>query len=95
MGVLATAALEAGGLVIGVEPQMFVEREFQLEDVIELIVTKDMPQRKAKMLELGDAFIAMPGGTGTLGGGFGSHFPHSTCAVERAVHTVHLERFLR
>lgn len=81
MGVLATAALEAGGLVIGVEPQMFVEREFQLEGVIKLIVTKDMPQRKAKMLELGDAFIAMPGGTGTLGGGFGSHFPHSPCTV--------------
>lgn len=75
MGVLATAALEAGGLVIGVEPQMFVEREFQLEGVIKLIVTKDMPQRKAKMLELGDAFIAMPGGTGDIGGRFRKSFP--------------------
>lgn len=74
---------------------MSLDNALLILGVIELIVTKDMPQRKAKMLELGDAFIAMPGGTGTLGGGFGSHFPHSTCAVERAVHTVHLERFLR
>ena len=45
---------------------LFVESEYQHEGIHELIVTKDMPERKAKMIELGDAFIAFPGGTGTL-----------------------------
>ena len=66
MGVIADSALVAGGRVIGVEPQMFIEKEFQHDSLTELIVTKDMPERKAKMIELGDAFIAFPGGTGTL-----------------------------
>ena len=54
------------GLVIGVEPQMFIDEQFQHDSITKLIVTKDMPERKAKMIELGDAFIAFPGGTGTL-----------------------------
>lgn len=66
MGLLADSVLASGGLVIGVEPQMFIENEFQHEAITELIVTRDMPERKAKMIELGDAFIAFPGGTGTL-----------------------------
>ena len=66
MGILADSVLDAGGLVIGVEPQMFIESNFQHEAITELIVTKDMPERKSKMIELGDAFIAFPGGTGTL-----------------------------
>lgn len=66
MGVLATAALQEGGKVIGVEPQFFIDECVQLENLTELIVTKDMDERKAKMLELGNAFIAFPGGTGTL-----------------------------
>ena len=66
MGELAESALHAGGQVIGVEPQFFVEQEFQLEGLTELIVTQNMSERKAKMIELGDAFIAFPGGTGTL-----------------------------
>lgn len=52
--------------VIGVEPQFFVEAEVQYDEITELIVTKDMTERKTKMIELGDAFIAFPGGTGTL-----------------------------
>ena len=52
--------------MIGVEPQFFVEQEFQLECLTELIVTQNMSERKAKMIELGDAFIAFPGGPGTL-----------------------------
>ncbi len=40
--------------------------ELQYDELTELIVTKDMSERKAKMIELGDAFIALPGGTGTL-----------------------------
>lgn len=66
MGVLADSVLESGGSVIGVEPRMFVENELQHDSITQLIVTEDMPQRKAKMIELGDAFIAFPGGTGTL-----------------------------
>ncbi len=66
MGVIADSVLAAGGEVTGVEPQFFIDEEFQHEGLTELIITKDMTERKAKMIELGDAFIAFPGGTGTL-----------------------------
>ena len=66
MGELAQSVLQAGGKVIGVEPQFFVDEEYQYEGLTQLIVTKDMAERKTKMIELGDAFIAFPGGTGTL-----------------------------
>ena len=66
MGQLAQSALDAGGTVTGVEPQFFVQQELQHDGLTELIVTKDMTERKTKMIELGDAFIAVPGGTGTL-----------------------------
>ena len=66
MGELAESVLQVGGKVIGVEPQFFIDAGFLYEDVTNLIVTNDMSERKAKMIELGDAFIAFPGGTGTL-----------------------------
>lgn len=66
MGQLAQSALDAGGTVTGVEPQFFVQQELQHDGLTKLIVTKDMTERKTKMIELGDAFIAFPGGTGTL-----------------------------
>ena len=66
MGILAEAALNAGAPVIGVEPQFLVESCLQHEGITELIVTETMQERKGKMLALGDAFIAFPGGTGTL-----------------------------
>ncbi len=66
MGRLADSVLECGGEVIGVEPRFFVEQEVQHEGLTQLIVTENMSERKAKMIELGDAFIAFPGGTGTL-----------------------------
>ncbi len=66
MGVLADSALKSGGIVIGVEPQMFIDKDFQHSGISQLIVTKDMSERKSKMIELGEAFIAFPGGTGTL-----------------------------
>lgn len=66
MGVLAQNALDAGARVTGVEPQFFIDMELQYDEITELIVTEDMSERKKKMIELGDAFIAMPGGTGTL-----------------------------
>lgn len=66
MGLLADSVLASNGKAIGVEPQMFIDQEFQHPALTELIITKDMPSRKAKMIELGDTFIAFPGGTGTL-----------------------------
>ena len=66
MGQLAQSALDAGGTVTGVEPQFFVQQELQHAGLTELIVPKNMTERKTRMIELGDAFIAFPGGTGTL-----------------------------
>ena len=66
MGCLARSVLEAGGQVTGVEPQFFMDAGYQYDGLTRLIVTEDMARRKAKMIELGDAFIAFPGGTGTL-----------------------------
>lgn len=66
MGILADSVLRAGGEVIGVEPVFFIENELQHDGLTKLIVTKDMTERKERMIALGDAFIAFPGGTGTL-----------------------------
>ncbi len=66
MGLLAESVLAAGGEATGVEPEFFVRQELQYEGLTRMIVTGDMAERKAKMIELGDAFIAFPGGTGTL-----------------------------
>ena len=66
MGELAESVLNAKGKVIGVEPQFFIDAGFVYDEITELITTKDMSERKAKMIELGDVFIAFPGGTGTL-----------------------------
>ena len=66
MGIIAESVLRAGGKVTGVEPQFFMEKELQYDAVTHLIVTETMAERKTKMIELGDAFVAMPGGTGTL-----------------------------
>jgi uncharacterized protein (TIGR00730 family) len=66
MGAVARATLEAGGRVTGVIPQFLVEREVMLADVNELIVTADMHERKRIMFERSDAFVALPGGVGTL-----------------------------
>ena len=66
MGAIADSVLEADGQVTGVEPEFFIRDELQHDGLTKLIVTQDMTERKAKMIELGDAFIAFPGGTGTL-----------------------------
>ena len=66
MGAIADSVLLSGGEVTGVEPRCFIENEFQHDGLTRLIVTEDMTERKRKMIELGDAFIAFPGGTGTL-----------------------------
>jgi hypothetical protein len=66
MGVLADAALAAGGTVAGVIPEKLVERELAHRDLTELHVVDTMHERKAKMHELSDAYIALPGGIGTM-----------------------------
>lgn len=66
MGVVADAAMESGGEVIGVIPEALVQRELAHRAVTELIVVRSMHERKAMMAELSDAFIAMPGGYGTF-----------------------------
>jgi uncharacterized protein (TIGR00730 family) len=66
MGVLAGTALEAGGRVIGVEPQFFLDMGVEQHELTQLITVETMSERKAMMIELGDAFVALPGGVGTL-----------------------------
>ena len=66
MGAIADSVLAAGGEATGVEPEFFIRDEFQHDGLTKLIVTINMSERKNKMIELGDAFIAFPGGTGTL-----------------------------
>lgn len=66
MGVLATAALEAGARVVGVIPHSMVEREWAKRDCTELHIVDNMHQRKSLMAERADAFLALPGGIGTF-----------------------------
>ncbi|WP_223881123.1 LOG family protein [Nesterenkonia ebinurensis] len=66
MGQVADSALEAGGEVVGVIPEVLMEREVAHHGVTDLQVVPDMHVRKAQLGELGDAFVALPGGMGTL-----------------------------
>jgi len=66
MGVLADAALAAGGRVVGVIPQALADREVAHHGLTELYVVNSMHERKALMADLSDAFVALPGGYGTL-----------------------------
>ena len=66
MGTVADAVLQAGGEVVGVIPTFLREKEVAHRGLTELIETPDMPSRKNKMIELGDAFIALAGGIGTF-----------------------------
>ncbi|MBI4801106.1 MAG: TIGR00730 family Rossman fold protein [Elusimicrobia bacterium] len=66
MGAVADGVLKAGGKVIGVIPAALTGLELEHKGLTELIVTRTMHQRKAKMHELSDGFIALPGGIGTF-----------------------------
>ncbi len=66
MGLLAEAALKAGGKVIGVIPEGLKRRELAYDNLTELIVTRTMHERKQRMADLSDGFIALPGGFGTF-----------------------------
>ena len=66
MGIVATAVMQTGGQVIGVMPQFFVDREIAKKDITKLDIVETMSERKNKMIELSEAYIALPGGPGTL-----------------------------
>lgn len=66
MGEVAKSTLKAGGYVTGIIPKFLSEREHMLRDADELIITEDMHARKRLMFERSDAFVALPGGIGTL-----------------------------
>ena len=66
MGVVASAVMQTGGEVIGVMPQFFVEREIAKKDITKLHIVETMSERKNKMIELSEVYIALPGGPGTL-----------------------------
>jgi uncharacterized protein (TIGR00730 family) len=66
MGAVATSVLDHGGMVTGIIPGFLTARENALKRVQELIVTPDMHERKRLMFEHSDAFVALPGGIGTL-----------------------------
>ena len=66
MGVLADSVLAAGGRVIGVETRFFLQDGLQHDGLTELIIAETMAERKSRMIALGDAFLAVPGGVGTL-----------------------------
>jgi uncharacterized protein (TIGR00730 family) len=66
MGAVASATLENGGRVTGIIPDFLVKREHAMTDAQEMIVTHDMHERKRLMFERSDAFVALPGGIGTL-----------------------------
>jgi uncharacterized protein (TIGR00730 family) len=66
MGAIADAVLEEGGHVIGIIPSFLESREISHKNLSELIIVNSMHERKAKMAELADGFIALPGGPGTL-----------------------------
>ena len=66
MGAVSESALDAGGKVTGIIPRFMVEKGWFNKNVTEAIFTDNMSDRKNKMYEMGDAFVALPGGAGTL-----------------------------
>jgi uncharacterized protein (TIGR00730 family) len=66
MGAVAKSVLDHGGAVTGIIPEFLMVRENMLSRVQELVVTPDMHERKRLMFERSDAFVALPGGIGTL-----------------------------
>ncbi len=66
MGIIANSVLDHGGEVIGIIPERLVKAETAHHNITRLEIVENMHQRKARLSELADGFIAMPGGTGTL-----------------------------
>jgi uncharacterized protein (TIGR00730 family) len=66
MGAVAHSVLDHGGDLTGIIPEFLMSRERALRGTHDLIVTRDMHERKRKMFDMADAFVALPGGVGTL-----------------------------
>ena len=66
MGACASGALHAGGRVVGIAPEMFLDPGFLLDSCSEMILTASMAERKERMLALSDAYICLAGGIGTM-----------------------------
>lgn len=66
MGTVADTVLQGNGHVIGVMPQLLIDREIAHQNLTELVIVDSMHERKAKMADLADAFIVLPGGPGTM-----------------------------
>lgn len=66
MGAVSDGVIENGGAAIGITPPFFIAAEVTRKDLTEIIVSNGMSDRREKMMELADAFITLPGGTGTL-----------------------------
>lgn len=66
MGIIADTVLEKNSEVIGIMPQFLVDREISHTGITEFIIVDDMSERKTKLVDFGDVFIALPGGPGTL-----------------------------
>lgn len=66
MGIIADSIVASGGKAVGVMPDFLAQRELAHKNLDELIIVKDMHERKRKMIELADVYIALPGGPGTL-----------------------------
>jgi uncharacterized protein (TIGR00730 family) len=66
MGAIAESVIDHGGTVTGIIPDFLTAREFMFQRAQEMIVTRDMHERKRLMFERADAFVALPGGIGTL-----------------------------
>lgn len=87
MGTIAQSVHHYGGYVIGVIPEKLMDRELGYKEADELIIVDDMHERKAKMAEYSDAFIALPGGIGTMEEIFEQWtwlvlgFHHKPCAI--------------
>lgn len=66
MGKLAAGAMDHGGTVIGIIPEFMMELELGNENITELVIVKDMQERRRKLIEGTDAVVALPGATGTM-----------------------------
>lgn len=92
MGIVANEFLEQGRRVIGIRPQRLIRDEFAHPGISELVVVKDMHERKLKMIEAAELFIALPGGAGTLDELIEVYtqtkigFVQKTCAILNADH---------
>jgi uncharacterized protein (TIGR00730 family) len=66
MGAVADAAIDAGGKVIGIIPKFLADKEVEHRNLTEIYIVSSMHERKTMMAELSDAFVALPGGAGTM-----------------------------